>query len=636
MLRTKINRFFFFFFLNFSVFFIPVIALAGFLEMPEITQFPALKRESLLKDMDIPAVRERDPDPESGPRLNVTAFKLQGIVEFPALGITKKTIDKQIERIRFDLMREYELLDSGYTEAEVNEVIDLLVDIEKQTLDRHVSDLELQKLVWLIRKQRSQRGITLGAVEIVADKLTQYYREQGFILAKAYIPEQKVRDGVVIMTLVLGVLGEVNVNENKLYEAERLSSVFNDQYSLPVTGSMVEESFYLINDFPGLSVTGLFEPGAQVGDTHLNLNVKAEKRYHANLRYDNHGSEDTGEQRLYGEVLFNNLAGRADLLHLGALSAFSPDNTTYWQLRYSFNLWSPRWRLGVGHTQNQFIVAQNDAGFLSRLQLSGETIQSDVTLIYKLKRSRVENYTLELSGENISSDIQLGNVADPSGFLDDEIRNYSLLLNYDILQERDQRLHQGFIRLTSGAFLEGADPGQNEDYTILNADYTLLSFARIPWFDINTRFILRSSLQFADGSLSSISQFLLGGPTRARGYSVNQFSADNAVYLGADWVLNFPAWVDFNIGPAHRFREVAQPFFFVDGAYGVKKALLNTAQDSEGRFYDAGLGIRFSYRNRFQGNLQLAFPLRSQLSDETLELPDDNVRLVFDFQYSFQ
>jgi len=100
-------------------------------------------------------------------------------------------------------------------------------------------------------------------------------------------------------------------------------------------------------------------------------------------------------------------------------------------------------------------------------------------------------------------------------------------------------------------------------------------------------------------------------------------------------VLNFPTWLDFELSPAYDFRDIAQPFFFIDAAYGVQKALLNTAQDSEGRFYDAGLGVRFSYRNQFQGNLQLAFPLSSQLSDETLEPPDDNVRLVFDFQYSF-
>ena len=76
-------------------------SLAGFLEMPEITEMPDFERKSMLKDLDIPSVRDRDPDPESGPRLNVEKFKLQGIVEYPELGITKADIDKLIDGIRF-------------------------------------------------------------------------------------------------------------------------------------------------------------------------------------------------------------------------------------------------------------------------------------------------------------------------------------------------------------------------------------------------------------------------------------------------------------------------------------------------------------------------------------------------------
>ena len=95
---------------------------AGFLEMPEITEMPDFERKSMLKDLDIPSVRDRDPDPESGPRLNVEKFKLQGIVEYPELGITKADIDKLIDGIRFDLMQEYKVEESGFTKTELEEV----------------------------------------------------------------------------------------------------------------------------------------------------------------------------------------------------------------------------------------------------------------------------------------------------------------------------------------------------------------------------------------------------------------------------------------------------------------------------------------------------------------------------------
>ena len=135
---------------------------AGFLDMPEITESPELERKSMLRDIDIPGVKERDPDPTAGPRLAVKEFRVQGLVEYPDLGITREAINKLVESIRFDLMAEDKLLGSGYTLDELGGLSDLLVDIEEDTVKRHVTPIEVQKLVWLIREQRKKRGITLG------------------------------------------------------------------------------------------------------------------------------------------------------------------------------------------------------------------------------------------------------------------------------------------------------------------------------------------------------------------------------------------------------------------------------------------------------------------------------------------
>ncbi len=48
------------------------IVSAEFLEMPEIEQFRDSEERTLLRDLDIPAVRDRSPDPAAGPRLAVS------------------------------------------------------------------------------------------------------------------------------------------------------------------------------------------------------------------------------------------------------------------------------------------------------------------------------------------------------------------------------------------------------------------------------------------------------------------------------------------------------------------------------------------------------------------------------------
>jgi hemolysin activation/secretion protein len=611
--------------------------------MPKITETAELKKETLLKDLDIPSVRERDPDPEAGPRLSITEFRLQGIVEYPDLGITRSAIGKIVEDIRFDMMKEGKLLESGRTLEELGELSNLLVNIENEVEQEHVGPLEVQRLIWLVREQQQKRGVTLGMIETVADRITRYYREHGFILAKAYIPEQKVRDGVVTLTLLLGVLGEIKVNENTLYDADVLSSVFDEMMTKPVTSAAVEENLYLINDLPGITTQGFFEAGSQVGDTRLNINVKSEEWFNANVRLDNHGSEETGENRIYSDFIWNNPTGTADQLHFGVLHASDPGSTTYGQIRYATNVFGPRLKVSLGYANNQFVLGDNNTNSLaSILNLEGETKISDLSVSYKFKRSRKENYSVDFMFENVESLVTLGGNS-INNIFDDEVNNMTFRFNYDLTQEENKMLHQGNVRIVQGDFIFGADTAQDVDYTILKADYSLLSFWQIPFTEIETRSVVRASLQVANTSLSSINQFSLGGPSRARGFLAKEFSADSALYIGADWFLETPDLLDFKFGDSS-LAKVMTPFLFIDAAYGESKVtqLGSTSTGHNATLIDVGLGLQFSFSNNFNGNIQFAHPIESVNTSITSSgaIEDSassrgDTKVLFELQYRF-
>ncbi len=651
MLNLENNKYAKVLVLMFTSFLLVQQSQAETVKLPTITETPELRKESLLKDIDIPSVRDRDPDPQAGPRLSISEFRLQGIVEYPELGITRDAISKIVEEIRFKLMKEDQMLESGRTIDEIGEISNLLISIEKQVEQEHVGPLEVQRLVWLVREQQQKRGVTLGMIETVADRITRYYREHGFILAKAYIPEQQVRDGVVTLTLLLGVLGEVKVNDNQNYNDERISSVFDDMMTMPVTSAKIEEKLYLVNDFPGLSTHGFFEAGSQVGDTRLNVNVKSEEWYDANLRLDNHGSAETGENRLYADFSWNNPTGTADQLQLGLLHASDPGSTNYGQIRYNSHIFGPRFQVALGYATNQFVLGSNSE-VNAILQLEGETRVADMSMTYKFLRSRKENYSLDFIVENIESLVTVGGNS-LGDFFDDEVRNASFKFNYDILQEKSKMLHQGNIRITQGEFLLGANTAQDLDYTILKADYSLLSFWKIPFTDIETRSVVRSSIQFSDTSLSTINQISLGGPARARGFLQTEFSADSAIYLGADWFFNLPEALDVEFDDTS-LGNILTPFLFLDAAYGEAKSPTLPVVDSEGNssggegnsatLISAGLGIQFSYGAMISGNFQFAFPIEGRNSSTVAatqgqngndEVLDDETKILFELQYRF-
>ena len=609
---------------------------AGFLEMPDINETPQLEKKSMLRDIDIPGVKDRDPDPESGPRLAVSEFRIQGLVEYPELGITRKTLNELVEKIRFDFMAEGKLLDSGYTLDELGGLSDLLVEIEEQTTDRHVTPIEVQKLVWLIRGQRAKRGITLGQIETIADKITRFYRERGFILAKAYIPKQEVREGIVTLTLLLGVLGSVDVNNNQLYSTEILKSVFDDMLTAPVTSAQVEENLYLINDFPGINVNGYFEPGYQVGDTKLTINVKNENQYNANIRVDNHGTDSTGKNRVYADVQVNNLIGTADVFNLSVLRASQPSNTDYYRINYQTTLLSPRFKIGVGSSTNQFLVDGSDLN--STLNITGTVDIRELTMGYKLTRSRIKNTSINVKYENIFSDVQLGTFNNNN--LDDELNNSSISYDYDYLNETSKTLHQGSYKYTSGKFVLGEEKAsatskaQDKNYAYLNIDYTMLTFVKVPFTDSTSRLILRANFQYSGDILPTVSRAALAGPTKARGYASDVYSGDDVLYLGADWLFNSPDMFDFNFFGWTNFKDLVKPFVFVDAAYGIQHTLSLTEEKVTGSLMDVGVGLQFS-KGRFSGNLQIALPVQESFS-QPIGLEDSpSARVIFDFQYQF-
>ena len=394
----------------------------------------------------------------------------------------------------------------------------------------------------------------------------------------------------------------------------------------PVTEKEVEQALYLLNDFPGLDVYGYFKAGDQVGDTWLNLQVRGEKLWSAVARVDNHGSELTGQQRAYVEVEALNPLKNADSITVGMLKSFNPDNSTYGMLRYRQPVWIEQLHLGVNYSRNQF------ATVVGGLDFTGETRIKEALLDYTHIRRKEMNWISSVSyarkdsnlTATINSDLDLGDV----------VQNLTLGMRFDALDTQSAILNQANIAFTQGSIITGAAPGQDDKFNKLAASYSILSFLKIPWIDASTRLIFKSSLQYSKVLLPSVEQFSLSGPNRVRAYDATQFSADNALYLGVDWVFNLPDMLDFKLSDSLSAAKVVQPFVFMDAAYG-EIHLINTDTFNRARLSGYGVGLQLNYNNQMSGNLQLAKPWDNYFSQEYIQKPKDKIRVILDFQYLF-
>ncbi|NOZ52240.1 MAG: ShlB/FhaC/HecB family hemolysin secretion/activation protein [Gammaproteobacteria bacterium] len=610
-----------------------IVSVAGLLEIPNIIDSTSLKGKSVFENTDIPAVTERDPNPESGQRIWVKEIKVQGIVERPEYGIIKKDIDAFVEKLRQEAMRENELLKYGYSLEELAEIAELMLEIDAANNLGQVTEPDVQKLIWLVRQQKERRGLTLGNLEEIADKLTNYYRERGFFLTNVYIPKQEVRDAIVGLTVLEGKLGDVTVSGNERYDSNLIVQSFDELKYQPVTEKEIEQKLYLLNDFPGLELYGYFKAGDQIGDTRLNLEVRQESLWSASVRLDNHGSELTGQERIYSQFQWNNPLKIADKVIFGVMQSVQPDNATYGVFRYRAPVYSEAYHVGFNYSQNQFAIgdSRTEDG-LSFLGLEGETAITELLFDYSLIRRRENNWLLSFQIADKESDLSSDVLTQIS---DDKVLTYKFSMNYDVLNEISRTLNEVNVSLATGDVKQEAQGiEQDNEFNIFNLNYSSLIFTQIPGMNINARIIFKLQFQYTDAVLPPVEQFSLAGPNVVRAFSVTEFPADSAIYLGNDWVFNLPSFANYTVGANIQLSRILHPFLFVDYAYGVLNPVGNEG-DKTGVLAGYGIGLQLNYKNKISGNLQFAIPISSDFSDENQEEPDDDLRIVADFLYVF-
>lgn len=119
------------------------------------------------------------------------------------------------------------------------------------------------------------RGVTLQTLSGMADKITQRYRQDGFLVARAYVPAQTITDGTVKMAVIEGQYGQLKVNNTSSLDPK----VPRDLLSGLSVGDVIataplEERLLLLSDLPGVQVRSTLVPGASVGLSDLIVDVQ--------------------------------------------------------------------------------------------------------------------------------------------------------------------------------------------------------------------------------------------------------------------------------------------------------------------------------------------------------------------------
>jgi hemolysin activation/secretion protein len=453
------------------------------------------------------------------------------------------------------------------------------------------------------------RTISESELAAIANAVSALYRNAGFHLSRAIIPAQEIKNGHVRIKLIEGSIHTVSVEGSHNPRIKQLLEPVTAER--PSRLGTLERQLLLINDTPGMRVeeTGLEEIGLATGNFRLTLRVKAWAIYSA-AALDNWGVPAIGplQSHFAGVLSSPFIPGDAAGFNFSVVPD-APRELTFGRLWYEAPVGLSGARFGFSASYGE--IWPNDERRLVATRTVSETLEARLTTVPR--RTRTSSLWL-------TAGMAIGNFSEreDTGFLyKDYVRAVSLGADYQV---QDTSGAWNYVTLTfrQGLPLFGASERGDPALSRIDgsAEFSKLEFAVTRLQPLNDNWSARFATagQIASTALLSSQEFYLGGLLFGRGYEAAEISGDNGIAGAME--------IRFDQKVSNWLLESYQLYGFVDGG-AVRD--FRAGSDRTISLSSAGGGVRFYFKEDFQADVGIAFPLTYR----TITNDDHSPRVYF-------
>lgn len=145
----------------------------------------------------------------------------------------------------------------------------------------------------------------------LATRIQKAYRDAGYGGVVAYVPEQEISGGTVVIRVIEGKLANVRVTGNAFFDTANIRAGLPhlSEGATPVVRD-IDRDIQLTNENPAKEVKVTLTPGAKQGQIDADVGVTDSKPLQVLLGYDNTGQEITGRHRVSVGLKHTNLFNR--------------------------------------------------------------------------------------------------------------------------------------------------------------------------------------------------------------------------------------------------------------------------------------------------------------------------------------
>ncbi|MEZ5690181.1 MAG: ShlB/FhaC/HecB family hemolysin secretion/activation protein [Rickettsiales bacterium] len=472
-----------------------------------------------------------------------------------------------------------------------------------------------------IYEEKLRKDINLRELNEIADKITSYYRNKGFILNRAVVPPQRIKDGVVRINIIQGFVsdvqlkGDVDVTDSILHEyAEKIKE------SKPLDAKTLERYLLLMEDLPGVEARAVIQPSADTPHASLvTVNIKRNKFEGSTIRVNNRGTRFLGTTQAIGVFAVNNMLGMNEQTAFRVINTpFEPDELKYFGVRHE----QPINSYGTKAAIDLSFIETNPGHNLEVLDVEGTNYEVNASISHPIMRSRQSNLFV-----NTDFSIQRVNLSVlDANIYNDNLRIWTTELTYDFVDETNavNRLESSFAKglnwFADSASLPHSRAGGKASFEKFNANFTRIQPVYGSW-SISTSVDGQYSLD----PLYSAQEYAIGGAQFGSAYDPAEITGDSGIAGRLE--------LQYNGNTENKYVTSFQSYGFYDLGKVWNRNIVANSEPKDNSLASAGIGTRFNILDSLTGDVELAFPLTRDVAAYGAD--GSAPRIFFNMQYRY-
>lgn len=432
------------------------------------------------------------------------------------------------------------------------------------------------------------KELSLNELGQLVDKVNEQYRKKGYLTSIAYIPPQDITSGTIVIRVLEGQIGQVQIAGNKFYKtgivARYLDQGTGDALNIP----QLEKNLRRINRQGDFRVRATLSPNSVAGKTDVRLDVEERQPLQVGLTFDNQGRPTIGTMRWGAELINRNVSGIGDRFNARWIGAAGTQTVLG-----SYFVPLNRFGTELGTTFGFTRVDVDLPKVRDTNSIIGQAFNYGIILSQPLDREHMFVADAALNFRRVSSWLN----GDRDGNTQDDIRSLQFGLNFD----KFDRYGRTFARAQTSVGTTWF--GGNRQFW--KAESLVNRVVRLPH---SNYLILRSYAQYSPTGLPPVEQFQLGGAYSVRGYNEGLMIGDRGYQFSVEHRWPVPGlhrvnpWLGDHIQGA-TFFDYGRTW--IDS--GNKR--FNPNQRGVTSLASAGLGVRARLTQYMQGFVDFGFGL---------------------------